>query len=91
MLKFAVSQAKAIGGEQLRLKCLANSKAQKFYEHRNFRFLKNDIDNKYIWMVIDIAKEHSLEQMDEGLKEAISASLLAALLAIPGILSAKTI
>lgn len=35
--------------------------------------------------------KHSVEQVDEGAKEAISAGLLAALLAIPGILSAKTV
>ena len=34
--------------------------------------------------------KHSVKQVDEGAKEAISAGLLAALLAVPGILPAKT-
>ena len=35
--------------------------------------------------------KHSVKQVDEGAKEAISAGLLAALLAVPGILPAKTV
>ena len=35
--------------------------------------------------------KHSVKQVDEGVKEVVSAGLLAALLAVPGILPAKTV